>query len=197
MPVITKDQAAENFFNARDTYTKAATEKAYWANQEENARNAKNYAAAQISSSRSEKINFEKRLQGIRDIIKMLEGGGFFSTDVPATIRDANTTLTSTNDSYHKCIRLSEGGAADMENVFQAQSVPDDQNSGRALEEFKAAARELDAAIKDLERRIANLEGQMGELTKKINACSAEQASLRKTMWSSSYDMLRYRSAMF
>ena len=198
MSDMTPKQAEENFLRSRDAYYQAAVQKAYWDNEERNAREKRNYASAKMSGDRTQKINFEERLMGIRNIIQTLEGGGWRSEDVPASIQNANAALTSVNDSYRQCIRLSSGAAADMERVFRAQSVPEDfRHSGKALDEFRREAVRLEAAIEDLKRQIAAYEGQISALTNQINVCSAEQASCRKTMWVSSYDMAHYRSAMF
>ena len=188
---MTPEEAADQFIRSRNSYYEAEQRRAQLSNQMDNYRAEKNYAAEQISAARGERTNFEKRLRGIENIIKILEGTGWFSENVPQSISKANSALQSANNNYRQCIRLAEGAPADMEEVFQAKSVEEDFNSGQALDAYRQERDRLEQAIADLNRQIDGFSAQMSELTGKINACSAEQSSVRKILASSACEMAR------
>ena len=188
---MTPEEAADQFIRSRNSYYEAEQRRAQLSNQMDNYRAEKNYAAEQISAARGERTNFEKRLRGIENIIKILEGTGWFSENVPQSISKANSALQSANNNYRQCIRLAEGAPADMEEVFQATSVEEEFNSGQALDAYRQERDRLEQAIADLNRQIDGFSAQMSELTGKINACSAEQSSVRKILASSACEMAR------
>ena len=193
---MTRDEAEEQYARSRQSYYEAEQRRAQLGNQIDNYREQKKYAAAQISSARGEKTNFEKRLRGIEGIIKILEGSGWFSENAPQSISKANNALQSTNSSYQKCIRLTDGTppAADMEATFRAKSVEDDPNSGEALKEYRQERARLEQAIVDLNNRINGCYAEMESLTRKISICSAEQSSARRTMMNSICEMVRCKN---
>ena len=193
-----KRKGQDEFLAARKSYVDAAQAKAYWAGEEQDARNEKKRTASAISNSRTDKLNFEKRLKDIQNIIRMLEGtaGGLFSTNVPGSIRGANVSLRTTNENYHRSIQLIGGGSADIEDAFRAKSVEEDRYSSSALNEYKNAARDLEEKIENLKRQIATLSGQMDALSQKISNCSAQQNAANWKMVTSSYDMARTKHFM-
>lgn len=194
---MTQQEAEDQFISAKKSYYEAEQRRAQLSNQMDNYRAEKKYAAEQISSARGERTNFEKRLRGIESIIKMLEGTGWSSKNAPQSIDKANSALQSANSNYQQCIRLSGGvSAADMEETFHAKSVEEDANSGQALEAYRREKERLAQAIEDLNRMIDGFSEQMSELTGKINACSAEQSSVRRVMMSSACQMAQCRFYM-
>ena len=194
---LTPEQAEEEYQRSRNRYQEAAYQKTYWSNQEQELRNQKKYTADVIKSDNSKRVNFEKRLDGIEKIIKILEGDGVFTSSVPRSITNANQSLQSANHQYLKCIQLSGGsGAANMEDSFKAPTVQGDTNSSQALEAYKNAKIKLEQDIKDLKAQIALLSGQMDDLSRKISNASTQQWSARSAMISSAYDMVRYKRAM-
>ena len=120
---MTQQEAEDQFISAKKNYYEAEQRRAQLSNQMDNYRAEKKYAAEQISSARGERTNFEKRLRGIEDIIKVLEGTGWFSENAPQSIDKANSALQSANSNYQQCIRLSGGvSAADMEETGRRKS---------------------------------------------------------------------------
>ena len=196
--IMTRDEAEEQYARSKQSYYEAEQQRARLSNQIDNYREQKKYAAAQISSAKGEKTNFEKRLRGIESIIKVLEGSGWFSENAPQSISKANNALQSANNSYQNCIRLTNGTppAADMEATFRAKSVEDDPNSSVALKEYHRERDRLEQAIIDLNNRINGCYAEMESLTKKISACSAEQSSARRIMMNSVCEMVRCKAAL-
>ena len=192
MARMTQEEAAEQFARSKKSYYEAEQRRAQLSNQMDNYRAEKKYAAAQISNARGERTNFEKRLRGIEDIIKVLEGTGWFSENAPQSISKANSALQSANSDYQQCIRLSGGvSAADMEGTFRAKSVEEDPNSGQALDAYRQERERLAREIENLNRMIDGFSAQMSELTGKMNACAAEQSAVRRSMMSSACEMAR------
>ena len=86
----TPEEATDAYNYYKSKYNSAASQKKASEQQESNYRAQKDAAKNALSNAKSDKVNFEKRLRGIEDIIKMLEGtGGWFSTDVPGEISTA------------------------------------------------------------------------------------------------------------
>lgn len=193
-----RDEAEEQYARSRQSYYDAEQRRAQLGNQIDNYQQQKRYAAAQISSARGEKTNFEKRLRGIEEIIKVLEGSGWFSENAPQSIDKANSALQSANSNYQQCIQLTNGTppAADMEETFRAKSVEDDPNSGEALRAYRQERDRLQQAIIDLNNKINACYAEMDSLTKKISVCSAEQSSARRIMMYNACEMARCKSAL-
>lgn len=195
---MSRDEAEEQYARSRKEYENAERRRAELENRIDNCRQEKRHAAAQIRSAKSEKTNFEKRLRGIENIIKMLDGsGGFLSVNAPESIDKANSALQSTNDRYQRCIRL-EGGAsaADMEERFRAESVDGDLRSAEALRLYRAERDRLERAIADLNSEIDSCYAKIDALTRSINSGLAEQSAVRKTMISSTFEMVRCKSVL-
>ena len=192
------DEATDAYYSARNRYYNAANQKSASERQEQGYISERNSARNQISSINTQRINFEKRLEGIEKIIKMLEGnGGWFTTNVPNTITQANKTLKSADESYRSSIRVTGGApAASLETTFNVKTVEGDTNSASALDKFKSEKARLEAEIAELKRRLASLNDLVNTLNGKINNCNAIQDSLRRTMNSSIYDMNHYRQYM-
>ena len=192
---MSKEEATARFISSQRIYYEAGQQQARLSNRIENCRAQRQFAAARESAARSEKTNFEKRLRGIEEIIKILEGGGWlFSTDVPRSIESANSALRSVNSDYQQCIRLTDGGsAADMEEVFHAKSVTEDSHSNGALNAYRQERDRLEREIENLDIMIKTCAARMGELTAEINACSLEQGAMRKTMMIHACEMARCR----
>lgn len=195
----TPEEAAESYSYYKNQYYNAASQKQASEKQEQSYISQKNSAASQISSLSSQKLSFEKRLSGIENIIKMLEGsGGWFSISVPSAIAKVTTALKKADDSYRNSMKLSGGaGAASLETVFETKSVEGDSRSASALQQYKAEKARLEQQIADLKTQISSLSSMISSLTSKINACNATQATLRSTMNSSAYEMNHYEKFMY
>ena len=147
----------------------------------------------------AQKLNFEKRLEGIIKIIKMLEGSGsWFATNVPSTISKATSTIQKTDTSYRRSIRMTGGMvAASLETAFAVKTVESDHRSASALQAYKLEKTRLEQSIADLKSQIAFVSSQISTLSKQISACSAAQASYKNTMNFSAYEMNHYRKYMY
>lgn len=189
------DEAAEAYEYYKGKYYNAANQKRASERQERTYASEKTAASSELCSLSSQKGNFEKRLQGIEDIIKMLEGSsGWFSTNVPAAIEKAQRSIAKADSSYRRSIRLSGGaGAASLESAFKTRTVEADPHSSSALSSFKAEQARLEEAINNLNTQIINLSSLVSSLSSKIRSCNSTQASLQASMNSYAYDMNHYK----
>lgn len=190
-----QDEAEEAYQYYKSKYYNAAAQKRESEKQEQSYIEEKNSSIAERDSAQNQKLNFEKRVEGIEKIIKMLEGNcGWFSANVPEAITKAQQSLSRTDSSFRSSMRLSgAGGTASLETAFKVKTVEDDSNSTSALTQFRAEKARLEEEISNLNRQIENLSSMISSLTGKINACNAEQESLRSAMNSYAYDMNHYK----
>jgi predicted nucleic acid-binding Zn-ribbon protein len=191
----TAEEAEEAYEYYKSKYQKAANQKRASERQEEAYIDQRNSAKSQLNSLSEQKELLEKRLEGVEDLIKAMEGtGGWFAADVPGAIEKAQQSLTKADSSFRSSMRLSGGaGAASLETAFQTKAVGADANSSAALAGFKAEKTKLEQEIAELTTQIANLSSLITSLTEKIKACNDTQSALRSSMNSYAYDMNHYK----
>lgn len=192
-------EAAEMYSYYKHKYEDAANQKRASERLESSYDSQKNSAVSQLNAASSQRVNLEKRLEGVEKIIKMLEGsGGWFTSSVPEAIDKAKSKLKQADSSYRSSIRVIGGTtAASIETAFAIKSVEEDPNSANALSEFKKERTRIEQAITELQSQINNLSGLISSLTSSINACNQTQASLQSAMNSYAYDMNHYHGFMF
>lgn len=192
-------EAAEMYSYYKHKYEDAANQKRASERLESSYVSQKNSAVSQLSAASSQRVNLEKRLEGVEKIIKMLEGsGGWFTSSVPEAIDKAKSKLKQADSSYRSSIRVIGGTtAASIETAFAIKSVEEDPNSANALSEFKKERTRIEQAITELQSQINNLSSLISSLTSSINACNQTQASLQSAMNSYAYDMNHYHGFMF
>lgn len=194
----TPEEAEENYYYYKDQYYYAADQRSRAAREEQEYASRRSSCKAQISDLSRNKINFEKRAEGIEKIIKMLEGnGGWFSVDVPGTISKANKSLQKTDSSYKKCIKVTGIATASLENSFLTKSVAAEPHSASALQTLKKELVRLRQSIEDCKKQIANLNSQVETLNREIRASQSAQSSYRNMMNSSAFEMNHYRGYMY
>ena len=193
----TQSEAADAYYASKSRYMNAASQKYASQRAEDNYRSQRSQSISAIHSCRSEKLNFERRVQDIGRIISALEGSATLSgADVPGSITSFNKTADQTDRSYKESIRCRDIAPANINEVFRCKSVEEDSNSSHALQEYKAEKARLEQALIDLENQINSLESSVEDLTRQISACNAEQAYLRRVMVSSAFDMNHFRRYM-
>lgn len=189
------EDAQEAYDYYKGKYNSAANQKIASQNKENRYISDRKNAVSDKNACISQKINFEKRLEGIEKIIKMLEGnGGWFSADVPEDIEKAQKALSKVDSSFRGCIKMTGGvSAASLEEAFEIKSVESDSNSASALQAFRNEKSRLEQEIENLKKKINELSSLVDSLTKQIRACDAEQRALQASMNSYAYDMNHYK----
>ena len=195
----TSEEASEAYSYYKNRYSSAASQRNASIRQEQSYSAERSAANSQMSSLSAQKLNFEKRLEGIENIIKMLEGsGGWFSANVPSAIFKAVSSIQKADTSYHQSIRMTGGSAAaSLETAFKTKTVEEDNNSASALQGYKAEKARLEQSIAELKAQIAALSSLISSLSSKISECNAVQAALQTTMNASAYEMNHYRRFMY
>lgn len=188
-------EAEDNYYYYRNRYNNAASQKASSERREANYINQKNSAVCQMNDLSSQKLNFEKRLEQIGNIIRMLEGSSG-TNNVPSIIAKGIQAVTRTDESYRGAIRLSGVAPAAFASIFNVKTVESDPNSSSALAKYKSEKARLEQAIADLKTQIASLSSAIAGLNSAISSCNAEQASLRSSMLSSATEMNHYKKYM-
>lgn len=194
-----QEEAMEAYAYYKNKYYSAAKQRNSLMRQEQAYVSQKRMATTKMNDLSTQSINFEKRLEGVIKIIKMLEGsGGWFVTNVPGTISKAASTIQKTDISYKRSIKMAGGiAAASLETAFAVKTVEEDYRAASALQDYKSEKVRLENNIADLKSQIASLSSQISTLSKQINACSAAQSSYKNTMNSSAYEMNHYRKYMY
>ena len=192
-------EAAEMYSYFKHKYEDAANQKRASERLESSYVSQKNSAVSQLNAANSQRVNLEKRLEGVEKIIKMLEGsGGWFTSSIPEAIDKAKSKLKQADSSYRSSIHVIGGTtSASIESAFAIKTVEEDPNSANALSEFKKERTRIEQAITELQSQINNLSSLISSLTSSINACNQTQASLQSAMNSYAYDMNHYHGFMF
>ncbi len=191
----TPEEAQEAYSYYKRKYNQAASQKRDSERQEQEYLAQKDSAARECSSLSTQRLNFEKRLSGIQELIKMLEGsGGWFSLNVPEVIAKAQKSLAQTDASFRSSVILTDGiGAADLCAAYETKTVAGESHSASALAAFRAEKTRLEQEILRLKERIAQLSALVDDLNRKVRNCNATQSQLRSAMNSYAYDMNHYK----
>lgn len=194
-----QEEATEAYSYYQNKYYSAASQYNASMRQEQAYISQKSAATTKMSDVSVQKVNFEKRLEGIIKIIKMLEGsGGWFATNVPSTISKASSTIQKTDTSYKHSIRMTGGiAAASLETAFAVKTVEGDFRSASALQAYKEEKTRLEQSIAELKSQIDFLSSKISTLSKQISSCGVAQASYKNAMNSSAYEMNHYRKYMY
>lgn len=194
-----QEEAIEAYAYYQNKYYTAASQRNVSMRQEQAYLSQKSAVTSKMNDFSVQKLNFEKRLEGIIKIIKMLEGsGGWFTTNVPSAISKATSTIQKTDTSYKRSIRMTGGmAAASLETVFAVKTVEGDYRSASALQAYKSEKTRLEQSIANLNSQIASLSSQISLLNKQISACNAAQVSYRNIMNFSAYELNHYRKYMY
>ena len=191
----TPDEANEQYYYNRNKYNNALAQRRASEKQEAQYIDQKNAATAQMNTLSEQKVNFEKRIQGLDEIIKSMEGLG--GSDVPSSINKAAKQLQKVDSSYRGSIRASGTiPVADLGNAFSVKTVDAEPHSSMALQQFRAEKSRLEQEVTNLKLRIASLSSQIASLTSQINGCNSVQSSLTSQMNTCAYEMNHYKPYM-
>lgn len=192
-----QEEANESYYNARSSYINAANQYNQNARQINSCWSDMSNVRNQYASYRSDKINFQKRIEAIGNIISSLEGnGGWLQANVPEAVNGANTSAQKAGTSFSQCVRCDSVPAPELSSVFKCESVSEDGNSAGALQSYKAEKTRLEQAVADVEKQMNNLNNQANELARRMNSINAQQQALRKSMSSSAFEMSHYKKYM-
>lgn len=196
-----QDEAADEYYSSKNRYTNAANQRYAVARAAESCCAEKTQALSAINSCQIDKLNFERRIEDIRQIVYALEGGAgslvsAIGADIPTLISRFNKSVEQTDSSYRGSIFCRDIKPISWCGVFQNKNVGDDSLLSGALEMFKNEITRLENALRDLEVQMNNLHRMVDELTSKINMYTVEQDHCRSIMISSAYEMNHFKLYM-
>lgn len=190
--VMDAKTAEEYYYSARRKYYDAKSDYQYYRSKENDYRQQQSAANRSLSDYQSQKLNFEKRLEGIVRIIAMLESSG----NVSAAIDSATKAAQTADQSYANCVRLSGQEPASLTQAFSPKQVTAEQHSSAALANYKSEKVRLEEAIRNVNAQIAACASLIGSLNSKIKSCQSQQASLKRVITQTSLQMDRYKGIM-
>lgn len=157
----------------------------------------KKQAERERKDSNSTKINLEKRLEGVRKILGMMNGsGGFFSENVPERIVDAVRKAADAGTDFNGCIRCTGITAANLGEKFTSENVGSNTHTANALAAFRAEETRLVNLIEEIKRQISRLDSQIEVLKSNISSCSQTISQAKSTVRNSESWMSYYRNLM-
>lgn len=195
-----RKKAAEGLSESRKRYREAAER------YNESRRQAEQYAAEkqtmarQMNDANSQKLNFERRLESVIELLGVINGSGGamvsrIGTDVPTAITELNGKADAANASYGSSIR-GQSAAADLRESFGCENPERDPKITNAKEELEKEVRRLRTGIEQLEKSMREMDAKMSDLSARINSANADAASSRQDMMRSEYDIDSYRQQL-
>lgn len=146
-------------------------------------RESKSQANSDLQASEKEKLNLEKRLEGVQKIIGMLEGNGaLFALVVPDTIQEANKSAETAGNHFEKCIKCPSITSASVKQIFKSDTVQLNTHSANALNALCAEVQRLQKSIEEIKWQISQLKAKIDLLTTQIKRCDANQSTLNKNI---------------
>ena len=155
----------------------AAAERKMYAQQADACRVARNKSCDNIARATSQKINFEKRIQDIIRIIKLLK-------DMDTLVSEANKRASQTDNSYSNCIKCfgSDIQIAKFAEVFKLKSVSEDLDISNAIDKLEKEKKRLENEVESLNNSIKANEQNVLNLQKQIAVCDINQMRCTSTI---------------
>lgn len=189
--------ASEYYYYYKDKYNRAVSDRSASYKKEESYISQRNQKRSQLNRCNADKSAADKRLKDVDNIIKMLEGkSGWFGTNVPDKINDAQKAVGNVDAGFRKSIRLIDGGSVDLKEAFPIKTVAGNSNSNAALIRLRQESSNLRQRIKDLNQSISSLNTAITQLNRDIRACDSRQTSLTKDINNYLYQMNYWKRRM-
>ncbi len=198
---LTENEAAEGLSASRKRYREASEQYDAARREADQYAAEKNAAQREMAGYSSQKLNFEKKLEQVNDLIGVLSGSGgrlsgIIGSDVPSLISDLNGQTSTANESFRTSMRSPDISAADLSKSLGCPGADNDPKISGALEKFRQEKTRLENGIDQLNRNIQRLDDMVDQLSSKLNAANDAAFSSRQEMISSSYDITQYRNAL-
>lgn len=191
----TPDEAYDQYYYNKRKYEQAYSQQKTLDRQRSSLENQQAYQKDNIKNLRNDKLNFEKRLKGLKDIIDKLESsGGMFKKTVPASISATDRLITEMANAYERSIVVTGISRSDISNAFKVKQVSAHHASSSALQEYKVKYAELQTAIENVNKSINNAENEIRSLKSRISDINDMQRQLRMSMRNYTMNMNHYRS---
>lgn len=185
----TQQEAQDAYDYAKGNYQRAA--EGYRQNKQKLDRYEYDYNCTKndYSEANTERLNFEKRIEGIDEIIKLLAVEG----PVNEMINSSNSCALKLENSWEQYIQCSDVGVPTIYQAFKLPSVTENPTSNLALTQLKNEKLRLEQAIAELDKKMQQMEAELDAMIKSMNAIQADQDALSRTMKQSSYEMNHFK----
>ncbi|MBR1481567.1 MAG: hypothetical protein IJ598_01220 [Ruminococcus sp.] len=185
----TPEEAQEAYDYAKSRYQNAAEE--YLSNKKklDAFYGARGGLSAQTASVRGDKLNFEKRIEEIGDILTLLSDGG----KVDEAVGQANAAAKVAEAAMAQSIVCSGVNSPSLASIFRCPTVSENTHSVTARDELRKEKNRLEQALADINAKLNALELELQQMTGQMNALASMQNDLSRTMHACSYEMNHYK----
>ncbi len=185
----TKKEAEDAYSQAKSKYQNAAESYIHNKRELESIESERKSQLAKGYSTVKEKISFEKRIEQIEEVIRMLSPGGA----ADEAIRRANSSAKTAEEAFSKYLYCSGIKSPSISSAYKCPTVEEHPDSYDALQKIKKEKTRLEQAVRELQSKLKALEQETDALTKKINSLVSTQTDLSKIMKGCSYEMNHYK----
>ena len=142
-------------------------------------------AGAKAESMRSDKLNFEKRVDQIAEVIRLPDDGG----SVNEKIGEANQVAETVETLLAQSIKCSGVNCPPLGRVLKTPFVSENSYSLEALNGLKKEKARLEQAIRDVNAKLNALELEVQQLQGQMNSLAQIQHDLSRAMNACAFDM--------
>ena len=171
-----RDKLRDKYDSLKRKYDQAVNELIALRQKESSYREQKSQNDKKLAAYQTEKKSNKSRLDDIEEILKWMEGTGWFSLDVPDKISDANKSEDKLEKAMDNVFYAdSASRLPNMDSTFDTQSIEQNYHSSEALRLFREEKRRLENKVDELEGLIRTAERTSTSLATKIIGNELEQ----------------------
>ncbi len=184
-----KEEAQEAYDYAKNRYQHAAESYLSDKKQYEACYSEYKSYSSKLDSVRSDTINFEKRIEQMDDVLKMLNSGGAVEDAANA----ANSSLKTAEEDLSKSLKHYSIPSPSISKTFECVPADRQLDSLSAIRVIEKEKRRLEQALADLKSKLRSMEQETDALTKKMNSLASGQADLSKKMKQYTFEMNHFK----
>ena len=184
-----QSEAQEGYDTAKQRYTNAATDYSQLKNKYDSCVSEYNSEKQKYDSASVQKINFQKRVEQIEEVIKMLSEGG----KVNDAVAEANNAAKKAEAAMSIAVQCSGINSPSISSSYKCRTVEEDPDSANALAEFKKEKSRLEQSIAQVESQLRSMEEMVDNLSKQMSTLDAMKGAAQKSMKMSAYEMSHFK----
>lgn len=184
-----QSEAQDGYDTAKQRYNNAAYELSQTKSRYESCLKEYSSQRQKLDSASRDKINFQKRIEQIENVIKMLSEGG----DINDAVENANSAAKKAEEYLSGSIKCSGINSPSISKTFGCRKVEEDPDSANALAEFKKEKSRLEQSVAEVESQLRAMEEMVDNLRKQVTGLETMQHSAQRTMKMSAYEMSHFK----
>lgn len=185
----TPEEAQEAYDDAKSKYESAAEDYFRYKNEYETYDASLSSAKLQQNAATVTRDLYQKRLEALDDIIKMLQPMG----DMDMKVLGVTTSAQMTEMLMKGSIYCDGVNAPSIGDFFRSYSVANNTHSAQALELIKKERNRTQINLDEAQARMNSVGGTLEELISKGQAAYDSMNAAQKTMKSCAYEMEHYK----